>query len=851
MRTIAAQDATVGASYKNARGSRLTVTEIPPDPAQVSVRLESGTVTSVPRAYPLELTDAPPAPETVAHGAIDAIRAAATTWEVEDLEDLADLDHRPEVQDLIRQELGKRQPPPAPEDPIANPWGVPADFHAPKPTEVVATLTMDLALECAVCSARAPAMISTSGGPARVGVHANPATGVYCAGSALPPKAPTPEAPPEAFGAGWKAYQSGRYGSLSEAQADPANRDWEAEPYEAGWTEAETANANAPTATADALCASGAHAADLAGKCINCGVVVPRAGNRTLVPTAPDPAAEAIRPFEDMLGKAADAVIAGVAGVSIAAVVQRRKALGVLEAPELPEAEPAPTVKAPETPSGEAAIPKDAASRIKLIRDFTTLEQVEAARSWPNYQAPSLDPELKAQGGRLADVAAHARAGNVEALQVIAGLKAVRPGVLAMIRKAIAELQGAGKDVVPSARPVDPAELAPRPLTVTPEDHPADLATTLAELVRATKVRAWSTEVVTMIRDVLSNVRDGRAALQLTEDVASLRLAWRLELIGRRRGAILDQLRARVLALGGAPVSQEDLIEWSVTGRIDPKPTPAAVEAEPAPELGAPVVLDAAVLDGKAREPSDPDGDLAEAAGLAAFRAGALVDANPHADPFYREAWEAGWLEAAQQEAEAGHSPERLDALPIPDQVAKATTARALELVAMLTEPEDVDTAIMREEQRPEPRLKVLEALDERGIGLISGTATPPAVEPEAAPVEAEPPPPPKAPPLAFQVQDLQLHQLPDGTEDLWAHVKGHRPARVGQVGDPKIAPVVELYRRHLAELNGKPGTPRAKATEAATSAQAALAAFAAALPALSAMGLDVALTITTRPPRA
>ena len=141
MRTIAAQDATVGASYKNARGSRLTVTEIPPDPAQVSVRLESGTVTSVPRAYPLELTDAPPAPETVAHGAIDAIRAAATTWEVEDLEDLADLDHRPEVQDLIRQELGKRQPPPAPEDPIANPWGVPADFHAPKPTEVVATLT--------------------------------------------------------------------------------------------------------------------------------------------------------------------------------------------------------------------------------------------------------------------------------------------------------------------------------------------------------------------------------------------------------------------------------------------------------------------------------------------------------------------------------------------------------------------------------------------------------------------------------------------------------------------------------------------------------------------------------------
>jgi hypothetical protein len=797
MRTIAAQDATVGATYRNARGTLVTVTEIPPDPAQVAIRLASGTPTTVPRAYPLELVNAPPGPEVLAHGPIDAIRAAVVAWEVEDLEDLSDLDQRPEVQDLIRLELGKRQ---APDERIAPPV-------APKPAAVVDALnalapellegTRDAAppapppslLTCGTCGTETPALVSASG-PARVGVHASPTTGVYCTGSACPPKAePSPEAVAEAAGA--QAFRSGRYGSFAEAQAAPELRDFLADPFQAGWEAAEAAEASTAPPVAPPV--------------------------TTVAPQVPEVAPEA----------------APVA---------------------------APVAAAPE-------IPKAANDRIKLIRAFTTPAQVEAAKAWPSYQAPSLDPEVKAQAARLVEVDAARLAGNLAELQRLAGIKAVeiRPGVMAMIRKAIAELQGAGADVTPSARQVDPTELAPLPLTVTPEDRPEDLAETLAELVKVTRIRAWSTEVVILIRDVLSNVRDSRAALQRTEDVATLRLAWRLELISRRRVAILDQLRARVVALGGAEVIQEDLVEQLATGEII-APSPAAVEAEPAPELGAPP---ARPVDGSEREAVDPDGDLAEAEGLAAFKAGAMVTANPYADPFYSQAWEIGWVAGAGDAeppelqappaVELPPEPERIDTLPLVDQVAKASTARALELVADLPVAQ-LGEAYAAEIERAEPRDRVIQAIRDRGFDLGRPVATAPELQPELppAPVKVAPPKAKAGPPLTFQVQDLQLHQLPDGTEDLWAHAPGHRPALVGKVGDPKIAQVVELYRRHLAETGRTPPPPNTAAgrAEAAADAkadpmaqaQATLSALAAGLPALAALGLDVTITITTRP---
>ena len=124
-------------------------------------------------------------------------------------------------------------------------------------------------------------------------------------------------------------------------------------------------------------------------------------------------------------------------------------------------------------------------------------------------------------------------------------------------------------------------------------------------------------------------------------------------------------------------------------------------------------------------------------------------------------------------------------------------------------------------------------------VAPVGSPARPPTPTPRAAKPEPRKP-------LAFQVQDLRVHSLPDGSEDLWVHAPGHRPARVGQVGDPKIAEVVELYRRHQAEIAPSPkhGTARARAD----AAKAALSALAEGLPELASLGLDVTITITTRP---
>ncbi len=739
MPQINAADAKVGATYENARGTRVTITEIPPEPGQVKVILPSGSATSLPRAYPLTVIDAGPTPKDVAHGPLDTIRAAVGGWSVEDLEDLADLDGRREVQDLIRLETGKRAHPTEEVRPHFQPG--PEIEQAPAATVV-----------CAMCSSSVAPMM-TPGAPGRVGVHANPTTLVYCEGSARDPKAAAP----------------------AESLAEP-----------------EAASLEAPElSSADQLCALGGHALHTDGKtCINCG--------KTVVTPPPTPT---------------------MAGVEV---------------------------------------PKAAADRIKLIRTFTTAAQVEEARTWPGYQAPSLDPELKAQARLLKEVEAAQAGRNLAELQRLAGLKTtdIRPGVMAMIRRAIALLMGEGQDVTPSVRLAEAEDLEPVPLTVTPDDCPESLAPTLAELVKVTSVRAWAGEVVATIRDVLSSVRDGRAALQRTDDVATLRLAWRLELVSRRRTAILDQLRARVTALGGAEVTQEDVQEVAEVGVV--APTAAEVEAEQEPPR----------LDGNAREAADPNGDVAEAEGAEAYRKGWLIDGCPYQDEFYRDAWESGWLAAARVDAPppGGHAapppalPERIGDLPLPDQVAKATTARALELVYMLKTGPEVLRAKDLEQARPGgERRKVIEYLEARWAEVATEAASaPPTQLPE--PVEVTQPPPlahaPKldrAPaPKAFQVQDLKVHALPDGSKDLWAHVPGHHPALVGRIGDPAIAQVVELYERHLQEQaqeqeQAPPSTQ--KPADSVISAQAALAAFAAALPTLASMGLDVSLTITTRRP--
>lgn len=789
MRQISADKATVGRTYKNARGTLVTITEIPPEPGQVRVTLPSGTSSSIPRAYPLEIIDAGPLPKDVALGPVEQIRAAVAEWTVEDLEDLSDLDQRREVQDLIRVEIGKRTHPTEEVRPHFQPG--PGPEQAPAATVI-----------CAVCSTPVAPMMSAPGAPARVGVHANPTTQVYCGGSACDPKAAN--APAE---------------SLAEPEA--------------------AASVAPELSSADQLCALGGHALHTDGRtCVNCGKTV------VVAQAAP--------------------MVAGV------------------------------------------EVPKSAADRIKLIRTFTTPAQVEEARAWPGYQAPSLDPELKAQARLLAEVEAAQAGRNMAELQRLAGLKTtdIRPGVMAMIRRAIAVLQGEGQDVTPSARLAEAEDLEPVPLTVTPDDCPPSLAPTLAELVKVTTVRAWAGEVVRLIRDVLSSVRDGRAALQRTDDVATLRLAWRLELVSRRRTAILDQLRARVTALGGAEVTQEDVQEVAEVGVV----APTAAEVE---QVTRPRIPGRFPHPDHPRKAVDPSGQLAEsegrkafqdgsaieacpydepfwrdpwehgwrmarmdaeraeveAEGTQAFRAGWLIDGCPYQDEFYRDAWESGWLAAARVDSpppggKAAPPPavsERIGDLPLPDQVAKATTARALELIPLLQTQEDVLRAKDLEQARPQgERRQVVQYLEARWVEVSTEAALPPATQ-LPAPVEvAQPPPLPPAPkldrapaPRAFQVQDLKVHALPDGSKDLWAYVFGHHPALVGRIGDPAIAQVVELYERHLLEKTQEQApTPKpADPADPALSAQAALAAFAAALPALSAMGLDVTLTITTRRP--
>lgn len=109
----------------------------------------------------------------------------------------------------------------------------------------------------------------------------------------------------------------------------------------------------------------------------------------------------------------------------------------------IPSPDPAPQ-PAP-GPTTEVVIPEKAADRLKLMRSFTSPDQIDAAKSWPDYQAPTLDAESKSWKKRYAEIKAAEEAGDVKALEALLELEAlkIRSGLQEVARAAVARLSGA------------------------------------------------------------------------------------------------------------------------------------------------------------------------------------------------------------------------------------------------------------------------------------------------------------------------------------------------------------------------------------------------------------------------
>jgi len=427
-----------------------------------------------------------------------------------------------------------------------------------------------------------------------------------------------------------------------------------------------------------------------------------------------------------------------------------------------------------------------------------------------------------------------------------------RPGVMAEIRAAFARLQGLGVQVDHRIQPA-PAELEGRPETFQVaelEAAPAELRELLAWIFQ---VSGWSTvlaEAVATVQLLAGTVRESRAAITSTEDVELVILAWRWEASRPEpRATILGQLEARIVALGGTVPQLEATAETVADSSAE------AAELEPRHACETPGCDGSGVdCDDGTPDPTDPP-------------ARPEVREIPYGDP-------NGENHRPDELTGPVIEPWNLSALPLPLQVARSTTARALELVDGL-ECRDgplvarVLDAERRHQDRPEVVARLVSFLEdpqdwpatkavEAAPPPKPAQELPPEIEP-AAPERVEPkvPRPQAQPDQVVQVQDLEIVALPDGRQELWAKPPGRRPVRVGDCADPRLAPHLAALKAHQA-AHPAPVDPRAMrptpppppaVPEVVQVAQAGLAALAAALPALAALGLDVTFKITTRSP--
>lgn len=438
-----------------------------------------------------------------------------------------------------------------------------------------------------------------------------------------------------------------------------------------------------------------------------------------------------------------------------------------------------------------------------------------------------------------------------------------RPGVMALARAAFAQLQGRGDQVDHGIEPVAPSELE----DPAPETDPA-LVTWLQEYTGRVP---FPPETVQVILDLTSTVRDSRTALQAVESRATVRLAYLWEAMRPvARPTILDQVGARLVALGGelpdVPTpSQAQLVRPTSEAKVEAQrlmlDSRAAGDARPT-----------AYMEGRQGEhgcrwkPGTVDAELwaMGAADLAELvDQGVVKRAGPPSENFAKP--ETVAVESVQDEPEPKVDPWNLSELPMPEQVARSTTARALELIKPMIDPEQVKATRNAEVDRgdggrPEV-LAVLESLDRvldppplataKDLQPAGPVVREPKAERPVAPagtVNPEDPPHQwqggtKAPQV-LQIKDMEIVELPDGRRELWGRPPGARPFRVGDCADPRLAP-------HLAALEASKAPqafpPPPVQPEVVQVAQAGLAALAAALPALAAMGLDVTFKITTR----
>lgn len=466
-------------------------------------------------------------------------------------------------------------------------------------------------------------------------------------------------------------------------------------------------------------------------------------------------------------------------------------------------------------------------ARIAQIRRFgqAELDQLEPHRA-----------QLQSKVGR--ELIRHAKAlvkvetakDNADRLKKLAGQAAMqnRPGALRRIARHLARLRGEGDQTPPSAKPVTAAELAAdadRPDVIDIANCPEDLKAILAHVYGATKLESWPRRTLELIRDLAGTVRESREAIPRAEDPEHVVLAYQLE-AGRstKRPTVLDQLEARIKALGGELPAQSSAdisadIEEPVRDRLQEAKALLDADAEGSDFGGRPLSEDGP----PAVEEPPPGGD------------------SPAAPPAAKQSPEP----RAAQDLPAWD----LSALPVPIQITRSTTARALELAAALSPLEAVAQALVAEAKRKN-RAPVLEALGSRRQELEAIAAPAPSSV-------ARPPAQAAGDYTRVKVEDLDVVQLPDGRQELWVRPAGEQPRRLGDVREPRLASAVQLYANHQAQLRAAQAPPAHIPTAAAATAtptqlqaaQAALSALAAGLPALAAMGLHVDLRITTRTP--
>lgn len=536
----------------------------------------------------------------------------------------------------------------------------------------------------------------------------------------------------------------------------------------------------------------------------------------------------------------------------------------------------------------------EAIRRVQLSRHLDELETIRAELQ--AKAARELDRHRKALDAIGDAIRAALEDGNQADLKRLADRQdyQARPGVMARARAAFAVLHGRGEPVDHGIQPVAPSELEGPPASLTAEDAPEDLAEVVAFLASSTGRPVVPGETAATVARLAGTVRESRAAIPGVEDVNLVRLAFAFESSrAEPRETVLDQLRGRIQALGGEVPEPEDPRQLKIGQAVPAEPSHVPCETEG--------------CDGSGYDCDDPgtaDTAKARALELVAEAAG-NGEGRPRAFMLGREVepcpFEAGTLEAelwalgradfdalvadglirpasvseleadlaaeveatradleAEAELQAEPPPWDLSRLPLPDQVARASLARALELAPTLSALDAAAAGAAERERDSGPRAQVLEALAERldKLAALEAASAPARELPEdleaAGPETVEPSAPRPAPtPPAIQVRDLRRVDQPDGRVELWAVREGPDGfrLRLGAYDDPRLAVHRAHLERHQAETRAqvKPAWTPAAGPTAVQVAQAALASLAQGLPALAALGIEVEIKITTK----